>query len=26
MHIPLIYKGPDSTQQPPAPGTNQPPQ
>src|SRR5271156_3886381 len=26
MHIPLVYKGPDSTQPPPAPGTNQPPQ
>ncbi|HZD78311.1 MAG TPA: nuclear transport factor 2 family protein [Acidobacteriaceae bacterium] len=26
LHIPLIYKGPQSTQKPPAPGTNQPPQ
>jgi hypothetical protein len=26
MHIPLVYKGPNSTQPPPAPGTNQPPQ
>ena len=26
MHIPLVYKGPDSTKPPPAPGTNQPPQ
>jgi ketosteroid isomerase-like protein len=26
LHIPLIYKGPQSTQPPPAPGTNQPPQ
>jgi ketosteroid isomerase-like protein len=26
MHVPLVYKGPDSTQPPPAPGTNQPPQ
>jgi ketosteroid isomerase-like protein len=26
MHIPLVYKGPTSTQPPPAPGTNQPPQ
>jgi ketosteroid isomerase-like protein len=25
MHIPLVYKGPDSTQPPPAPGANQPP-
>ena len=26
MHVPFVYKGPDSTQPPPAPGTNQPPQ
>ena len=26
LHIPLIYKGPQSTQTAPAPGTNQPPQ
>jgi ketosteroid isomerase-like protein len=26
MHIPLVYKGPNSTQPPPAAGTNQPPQ
>jgi hypothetical protein len=26
MHIPLVYKGPDSTQPPPKPGTDQPPQ
>lgn len=26
MHIPLVYKGPNSTQTPPAPGTGQPPQ
>jgi ketosteroid isomerase-like protein len=26
LHIPLIYKGPKSTQPAPAPGTNQPPQ
>jgi hypothetical protein len=26
MHIPLVYKGPDSTQPAPKPGTNQPPQ
>jgi ketosteroid isomerase-like protein len=26
LHIPLIYKGPQSTQPAPAPGTNQPPQ
>lgn len=26
LHIPLIYKGPQSTQKPPAPGTDQPPQ
>jgi ketosteroid isomerase-like protein len=26
MHIPLIYKGPESTQPTPAPGSNQPPQ
>lgn len=26
MHIPLVYKGPESTQPPPAPGTGQPPQ
>jgi ketosteroid isomerase-like protein len=26
LHIPLVYKGPQSTQKPPAPGTNQPPQ
>jgi hypothetical protein len=26
MHVPLVYKGPDSTRPPPAPGTNQPPQ
>jgi ketosteroid isomerase-like protein len=26
LHIPLIYKGPQSTQTPPKPGTNQPPQ
>ena len=26
MHIPLVYKGPNSTQPPPAPGTGQPPQ
>lgn len=26
LHIPLIYKGPQSTQTVPAPGTNQPPQ
>jgi ketosteroid isomerase-like protein len=26
LHIPLIYKGPQSTQPPPKPGTNQPPQ
>jgi len=26
MHVPLVYKGPDSTQPPPAPGPNQPPQ
>jgi hypothetical protein len=26
MHIPMIYKGPESTQPPPAPGTNEPPQ
>ena len=26
VHIPLIYKGPDSTKAPPAPGTDQPPQ
>jgi ketosteroid isomerase-like protein len=26
LHIPLIYKGPKSTQPPPAPGTNPPPQ
>jgi hypothetical protein len=26
MHIPLVYKGPNSTQPPPAPGTDQPPQ
>jgi ketosteroid isomerase-like protein len=26
MHIPLVYKGPDSTKPPPAPGTDQPPQ
>src|ERR1700678_3466848 len=25
MHIPLVYKGPNSTQPPPAPGTGQPP-
>jgi hypothetical protein len=26
FHIPLVYKGPNSTQPPPAPGTDQPPQ
>jgi len=26
LHIPLVYKGPNSTQPPPAPGTGQPPQ
>ena len=26
MHIPLIYKGPDSTKPAPAPGSNEPPQ
>jgi hypothetical protein len=26
LHIPFIYKGPDSTQPPPAPGSNQAPQ
>jgi ketosteroid isomerase-like protein len=26
LHIPLIYKGPQSTQKAPAPGTDQPPQ
>jgi hypothetical protein len=26
LHIPLIYKGPKSTQPAPAPGTDQPPQ
>ena len=26
MHIPLVYKGPESTQPPPQPGTDQPPQ
>jgi ketosteroid isomerase-like protein len=26
LHIPLVYKGPQSTKTPPAPGTNQPPQ
>jgi len=26
MHIPLVYKGPNSTQSPPAPGGDQPPQ
>jgi ketosteroid isomerase-like protein len=26
LHIPLIYKGPQSTKTPPKPGTNQPPQ
>jgi ketosteroid isomerase-like protein len=26
LHIPLIYKGPQSTQKPPPPGTDQPPQ
>src|ERR1700731_1054970 len=26
LHVPLVYKGPDSTQAKPAPGTNQPPQ
>jgi hypothetical protein len=26
LHVPLVYKGPESTQPPPAPGTNQPPQ
>jgi hypothetical protein len=26
LHIPLVYKGPDSTQPPPKPGTDQPPQ
>ena len=26
LHIPLVYKGPQSTQPAPAPGTNQPPQ
>jgi hypothetical protein len=26
MHVPLVYKGPDSTQPAPAPGANQPPQ
>jgi ketosteroid isomerase-like protein len=26
VHIPLIYKGPDSTKAPPAPGADQPPQ
>jgi Domain of unknown function (DUF4440) len=26
MHIPLVYKGPNSTQPPPAPGADQPPQ
>ena len=26
LHIPLVYKGPNSTQPPPAPGTDQPPQ
>jgi ketosteroid isomerase-like protein len=26
MHVPLVYKGPESTQPPPAPGSNQPPQ
>jgi ketosteroid isomerase-like protein len=26
MHIPLVYKGPTSTQPPPKPGTDQPPQ
>ncbi len=26
MHVPLIYKGPDSTKPAPPPGTNQPPQ
>jgi hypothetical protein len=26
MHVPLIYKGPDSTKASPAPGTDQPPQ
>jgi hypothetical protein len=26
MHIPLVYKGPDSTQPPPPPGTGAPPQ
>src|SRR6202453_3218020 len=26
VHIPLIYKGPQSTQSPPQPGTDQPPQ
>jgi ketosteroid isomerase-like protein len=26
MHVPLIYKGPESTKPPPAPGADQPPQ
>lgn len=26
LHVPLIYKGPQSTQKPPAPGADQPPQ
>ncbi len=26
MHVPLIYKGPESTKRAPAPGTDQPPQ
>jgi hypothetical protein len=26
LHIPLIYKGPQSTQKPPAPGADQPQQ
>jgi uncharacterized protein DUF4440 len=26
LHVPLVYKGPESTQPPPAPGTGQPPQ
>ena len=26
LHVPLVYKGPDSTQPKPAPGTSQPPQ
>ncbi len=26
MHIPMVYKGPQSTQPPPQPGTDQPPQ